>query len=254
MSIYLEQDSVIYRLHPVTKIISLGCLFTLSFAFNHPLYLIPLGLGIIVIGWVEKGLNNIRRVWPFLVGLIVLVAAFIFISGIRLTIIRREAFSEQSLLYGLGIGIRLNMIILSGLFFLSTTKVEEFIFGLNKLRIPSKLILFLFLAFRLIPNFVDSGATVVAAQQARGLDLKSGGLIRRMRAYSGLIIPIFLSGLQRTKYLSIALQSKGFGARGRRTFYLDFKIGRADVISLGALISLNLVCLWLRFQGYGIID
>ncbi|MEW5768227.1 MAG: energy-coupling factor transporter transmembrane component T [bacterium] len=253
MSIYLEQDAVLYRLHPVTKIISLGCLLALSFTFNHPLYLIPLGLGIIGIGWAGKSLNNIRRIWPFLIGLIILIAVLIFISGIRLTTIRREAFSGPSLLYGLGMGIRLNMIILSGLFFLSTTKVEEFIFGLNKLRIPSKLILPLSLAFRLIPIFVDSGATVVAAQQARGLDLESGGLIRRMKAYLGLIIPIFLSGLQKTKYLAIALQSKGFGARGKRTFYLDFKISRADVISLGVLISLNLVCLWLRFQGYGII-
>lgn len=253
MSIYLDQDSFIHRLHPVTKIISLLFLFTLPFTLNHPLYLFFLGFGIIGISRAGKILNNIQRIWPFLVGLTIGMVIFIFISGLGLTT-WRGSFSGQSLLYGLGMGIRLDMIIFSGLVFFSTTKFEEFIFGLNKLGLPFRLIFFFSMGFRLITNFVDSGINIVTAQQARGLDLESRGLIKRIKCYTSLIIPIFISGLQRNRYLFMALESKGFGARGKRTHYLEFKFTPYDTISLGVLMILNLSCLWLRFRGYGIIE
>ena len=77
---------------------------------------------------------------------------------------------------GLGMAIKLNVLLASGLLFLSTTRIEEFSYALCRLGLPYKVGFTMTMAFRLVPVFLDSALAVVQAQRCRGLDFERGSL------------------------------------------------------------------------------
>ena len=66
----------------------------------------------------------------------------------------------------------------------------------------------------------------------------------RIKKYIPLLVPIFLSTIRNTNLLAQALESKGFGYKGKSTFYMMTEFRTADY-----LISVFLI-LVLFFQFY----
>ena len=141
-------------------------------------------------------------------------------------------------------GFRLEAMLISGMIFVSSTKVEEYAYGLRVIGLPFAVSFALSLAFRLVPLFFSRIGTVVQAQQSRGLDLKNGNLFQRARKYVPLLVPIFVYAIRDTDLLSMALESKGFGMKGERTEFLSFPFLWRDYTILIALLIFNLAS-WL---------
>ncbi len=254
--LYLDKQTVIHDLSPITKIISLILLFALSLVFNHPVYLLFLLGFILLIGYKSKSLENIWRIRLLLIclGIMSLVLWSFFIKGE--TVLWKYSFlaiSTESLLYGLGIGFRLAMMIISGMIFISCTNVEEFTWGLHKLGLPFRVSFTLSLAFRLVPTFTETAHTITQAQMARGLDLDKGGFILKTKKYIPLIIPILAYAIRKTDLLAQALESKGFGTKGARTHYLEFKTSMIDYSVVALLICILIFSILLRASGFGTV-
>ena len=83
--------------------------------------------------------------------------------------------SKESILFGLGKGMKVAALVLASVLFLSSTKVEELSVGLSRLGFPYRFGFTITLAFRLVPLFIDSALTVVDAQRLRGYDFDAGG-------------------------------------------------------------------------------
>ncbi len=109
-------------------------------------------------------------------------------------------------------------------------------------------------ALRLIPTIVGMGFTIGQAQRSRGLDLESGNIIRRIRKYLPLLVPVFVSTIRSTNDFSMALESKGFGASPGRTFFLRTAIGRPDVLVMVVFVALLAGSIALRAAGYGELE
>jgi energy-coupling factor transport system permease protein len=139
--------------------------------------------------------------------------------------------------------------IIAGLIFLSTTKTEEIVLGLIRLRVPYQAAFAFSLAIRMVPTIIGTAVTVIEAQRSRGLDLESGGPLGRLRNHIPLLVPILLQTLRGTDQLAKALESRGFGARRERTSYLEIGFHAADALALalGALILVIFVAI--RFTG-----
>jgi energy-coupling factor transport system permease protein len=163
------------------------------------------------------------------------------------------SISKESILYGLGMSFRLAMMIISGMIFISCTKVEEFTWGLHKLGLPFRVSFALSLAFRLVPTFAQTAQTITQAQLSRGLDLDKGGFITRTKKYIPLIIPIIAYAIKKTDLLAQALESKGFGIKGPRTHYLEFKTSITDYLVIALLICLLVFSILLRLGGFGVV-
>jgi energy-coupling factor transport system permease protein len=252
--LYLEGNTPLHRLHPVTKIIGLILLFSAAMIFNHPLYLLPLLLFVVLVGAIARSLGNIKRVWIILTFLTLFCPAFWMLFLRRGELLVRIGFIpiyKESLFYGIGMALRLEVMLICGVIFLSCTRIEEFTAGLNKLGLPFPVCFALSLAFRLVPTFMITASTVVQAQKSRGLDLESGNLIGRIRRHLPLIIPIFIIGIRNTDLLAMALESRGFGFSKRRTYYLEFKRSWLDYVIVTSLLVLNIICLAFRFLPVG---
>jgi energy-coupling factor transport system permease protein len=50
---------------------------------------------------------------------------------------------------------------------------------------------------------------------------------------------------------SMALESKGFGAGSRRTYFLHIALGGRDVLVLAIFVLIMAGCITLRVMGYG---
>ncbi len=252
--LYLNKNTFVHRLNPITKILCLLLLFAAAMFFIHPLYLLMLAGLVLVIGISSGSLENLKKLWILMamIGFFSFILWSFFYKGP--TVIFRYRFisvSEESLLYGLGMAIRLNIMLFSGLIFLSTTRIEDFTAGLNKLGVPFSASFALSLAFRLVPMFLGTAGIIIEAQKSRGLDLDSGNIFQRIKKHIPLLIPVFVSALRTADNLSMALESKGFGAGLKRTYYMQYAFRTADCLALGFIVGLNAVILYLRLQGLG---
>jgi energy-coupling factor transport system permease protein len=147
-------------------------------------------------------------------------------------------FSLEGLFYGFMIAVKTNLMIVAGMVFLSTTKIEEIHEGLVKLKLPYRGAFAFSTAIRLVPMIVATSYTIIQAQKSRGLDLDSGTLFEKIRKYVPLMIPTLVSVIRGTNVFSMALESKGFGYSSVRTNYLELRMKGHDYVMacIGILI------------------
>lgn len=260
MSIYLyrEGESPVHRLHPVTKILGLVFSFIACMLIIHPVSFFPFLSFVLLVGVISGSLGNLKRVWPFMLVLFVFTFLIwcVFYGGQETIFLwGRLRITRESILYGLGMALRLDLLFLLGLIFLSTTRVEEFTAGLQWLGLPYTFGFALSLAFRMVPVFMESAFTIVQAQKSRGLDFRRGNLIQRLRRYLPVIIPVFMTALRKADGMAVALESRGFRPdMHRRRPCVHYPFGWQDGIAMAVSVSFVLLHGWFLRWGVGNIS
>lgn len=255
--LYVPRDTWLHRLDPRAKILAVLGLFVIALAFSDPRYLIGPTLLVLLLLAAARALSNVARVWILLVLLLLYSLGLwpFFVSGQTpfLTIWGHPVTLEAAA-FGAGMGLRVNLMLLSGLFLLSTMTIEAFTLALQRLGLPAPASFALSLAFRWVPSLLGSAETIVQAQRARGLDLAAGGLLARLRRYPPLLVPLIGHQLRQTSLLAMALESKGFGPDVRRHALVELRMRPADWAALLCVAAAVALCLWLRWEGYGYIE
>lgn len=253
LSLYRQADSFPYRLNPITKIVSLLMVFQIAMTLQHPAYLGGLFF-LLLAGMLAWGI--LLRVWRgvwILMGILFLLTTLLW-----MVFMARGSGGFPSAIgfrFGAGMGLRLDLMLMAGVVFLTTTRVEAFTWALTRLGVPYRAGFALTLAFRLVPVFLENALTVADAQKCRGWQVDRGGPIRRARRYVPLLVPIFISSLRSADHLSMALESKGFGTPrpvGRRGPRLG-RFGWPDWACLVFLAGLDILVIILRIGGYGTV-
>jgi energy-coupling factor transport system permease protein len=248
--LYLDRDTWVHRLDPRTKMLLLVGAFVLAFLFVNPLYGLAVLALVVLFGAAAKSLINLKRVRFILImiGLVTVVLWSIFAQGQTPLFLFVE---RESLLYGIGVALRIDATIVAGMIFLSTTRNEEIATGLVRLGLPYRFAFAVSTALRLVPTIAATGSTISQAQRSRGLDLESGNIFQRVRKNTPLLIPVFVSTIRSTNVFSMALESKGFGASTKRTYLLDLAMSRRDWVVLAVFVLLLAAAIALRLLGYG---
>ncbi len=229
--LYVDTASPVHRLDPRTKLFLMLESFVAAVMFSRPGPLAAL-LGILLLyGALGGTLGNLRRIWPLLAGIAVFsIVTWSVVARGTTPLVWRVTL--ESLSYGVGAAIKIDGMIISGLIFLSATRIEEIVLGLIRLRVPYRAAFAFSLGIRMVPTVIGTAATVIEAQRSRGLDLEEKGFLARLKAYIPLLVPILLQTLRSTDQLAKALESRGFGARRRRTSYLEIGFQQRDVVAL----------------------
>ena len=237
--LYLDQDTWIHRLDPRTKLIGVLILFSICLCFNHPLYLAAIGLAVLLIAISAKSLRNFWRLRLILALLILFSMAMwpFFVKGrTPLWSWGPLQVSQESLLYGIAMGLRLATFVGTGLIFLSTTRNEELTNGLIRMGCPYPVAFALSTALRLVPTFAGAGATIIQAQVSRGLDLESGTIFSRLGKIIPQAVPLFIYAIRHTNLLAMALESRGFSPESKRTLYYEPHMHTKDYAVLSLLL------------------
>ena len=176
--------------------------------------------------------------------IIILMAIYIFIPNnhyylpvafhIGSLAIKWDAFCQTGYII-----LRLIMMISLTMVLTSTTKpmdmtnaFEWYMAPLKPLHFPShEIAMTLSIALRFIPTLLDETERIMKAQSSRGVDFNHGGLFKRMGAVIALIIPLFVSALERSEELANAMIVRGYDPRAKRTKYRLLRFSWRDIIA-----------------------
>ena len=72
------------------------------------------------------------------------------------------------------------------------------------------------IALRFIPILLEETDKIMKAQQARGADFETGGIIKRAKAMIPILVPLFISAFRRAGDLAMAMEARCYhGGEGR---------------------------------------
>jgi energy-coupling factor transport system permease protein len=143
--------------------------------------------------------------------------------------------------------LRFIAMLLAGIFFLSVTALEDFSNGLMLLKVPYAAAFAVSLSFRLVNTFISTGFLIVEAQEARGNDATRGNIIKRMKAYVPLLVPLILNGIKKAETLNLALESKGFSPQNKPDISGRYKMKAIDTAALLALGISSIIFIAAKF-------
>jgi energy-coupling factor transport system permease protein len=247
LTLYVPGASPVHRLHPVTKLASLLTVVVAAFLVDRPLVLAPLLVALVGLLVAVGGADNLRRFRIlFVLTFVFTLVVWTFFGGGTAGTPTRAGF-----FLGLSTAVRLATFLAAGLVFLTTTRVEEVAYALGRLGVPYKVGFTLTLAFRLVPVFFDAALAVVQAQRCRGLEFGRGGIVRRLRRFVPVIVPVLIGALRRADRMAMALELRGFNSGRPRTTYLRARAGAADVAAGVVVAAAVVVYLGLWATGVG---
>jgi energy-coupling factor transport system permease protein len=253
VNVYLDHDTALHRLHPQVKLGILAATFASVYGVDQPMLVLPVtaALGLLLVA--GGAAVNVRRFAPMFVG--VPIATFVVWS-----VFYGRAPSAAGMLprpraeameFAAGMALKLESFLAASVLFLSITRVEEFTDALRGLGLPYRISFTIAMAFRLVPLFLTSALSVVAAQRARGLDFSRGGLLERLGRYMPVIVPVFMGALRRAEAMAMALESRGFGRQTPRTSFARSRLAARDLFAATTIAAVVVVYLWAWAHGYG---
>jgi energy-coupling factor transport system permease protein len=228
---YQHGESVVHRLHPVTKVTLLVCC-VLGAYLAPPVALVAL-LGLLVCSSAVAGVATSvgRAALPILVplalGLLAIHGFFRAGSGVVLASVGPLTLWRDGVAYAVSFLGVLTAFVLAGLVFVSTTHPKKLMTGLTDAGVPRKLGYVFVASLQLVPDLRRRAERIVDAQRSRGLDTR-GSVPSRVRALVSLLGPLLIGALVSTQTRSLALEARGFSLDGPRTSLYALSSTRLD--------------------------
>lgn len=239
--------SWLHRRNPATKLLGLAWVILAAFLLP-PLTLPALGAGALLLG-AANGLGGsvVRalRIPAVLVASILVVNAC-FYPGAQDIIARLGpiALSREGIAFGLVTAGRVLVAFIASILFLQATLPDDLLETLVARGASHRFAWVILSAVQMVPRLQESAATILEAQQARGLEIR-GSFGRRVRALVPLIGPVLLGSLIDARERTFALEARGFGAGGPRTAYRVVPDPRGDRwLRLAILLAMAAVIAW----------
>ena len=239
---YLDNDTWVHRLHPLVRLLGMVSVFISAFVAARPIALVPiLSVLIGLLAWTGS-LPNVYRL-RYLFALIFIMTTLIWTlfygpdGAPPVFAWGPIAISRTAPWFAIGMALKLDTFLASGVLCLSVTRIEEFAYALGQLGLPYKLGFTMTMAFRLVPVFVEAAGTVVQAQRCRGLDFDRGTPWQRVRRYVPVIVPVFMGALRRADQMAMTLDARGFQAPAMRTVLDPWRVRALDLLVAAVLLA-----------------
>jgi energy-coupling factor transport system permease protein len=232
-------QDLMYRLDPRSKLLFVASLaLCLALASGTEVMLLVLA-GLHLLAVLSRGTRaRISVLWRALLPLVVTI---VLLGSLRwrpehpLLAVGPVAFTGPSLWGAVGLAARIAGLSLGLSLMLWTTEPGDLVAGLTRLGVPYTGGLSFVMALQYVMTFQLRFQQILEAQQSRGLTLPRANPIRAARTYIPVIVPLIISALRSVDSLALALQSRGFGAGGRRTSRRSLHVRARDwVFVIGA--------------------
>lgn len=96
------------------------------------------------------------------------------------------------------------------------------------------------IALRFIPTLLEETDKIMQAQKARGADMESGGIVKRVKALVPVLVPLFVSAFRRAYDLATAMECRCYHGGSGRTRMKSLHMGAIDVKA--AAVMFFIVC------------
>ena len=253
---YFPTDSLIHRLDPRVKIISLIAYIVLVFCTFNYYALALMGASVFAIVLMTK------------------VPLKMYLKSLKVIIVIVLITSILNLFYGTGepifqwwiikvtwagihnavfVCVRIVCLILLSSVLTFTTSPTDLTDALERLMKPltvfhikvHEIAMMMTIALRFVPTLLEETDKIIAAQKARGADMESGSLFSRIRAMVPVLVPLFVSAFRRAYELAVAMECRCYRGGDGRTRMKQLHMSKRDAaaIALGIVLIAGIVLL-----------
>ncbi len=236
---FFPSNSFLHKLDPRTKIISVFLMMIVIFAaegitayiFLTAVTCAAIFLSKIPVKIILKSLKPIS--WIILFTLLI---HFFTHEGEILAEIFIFKLTDEGIKFGILISLRLILLIIFSSLLTFTTSpiqltdaIENLLKPLKKFGIPAhEFAMMMTISLRFIPTLIEELDKIIKAQKSRGVDFEEKNLVKRLKNFVPVLVPLFLSSFRRADELAVAMESRCYRGGEGRTHYRQLKFGRID--------------------------
>lgn len=116
--------------------------------------------------------------------------------------------------------------------------LESLLKPLARLGVPvARITTVLSITLMFIPSILDQSHKLVRAQMARGADLESANLLRRVRDVIPVLVPLFVKVFHDADELAVAMDARAYGGGTNRSRLYPLKIGAGEAILTALFVA-----------------
>ncbi len=249
---YLPGSSLLHRLDPRVKLLSLLILITALFLVKTFFGFFLLALFIMVIFAVSRlpwryFLRGLRPVLYIII--FTLALHFLFTKGgVVYWRLGPLTVEEAGVFMGTFMTLRLVLLVVTTLLVTLTTSPIAFADGIEfmlrpfrRIGIPAhEIAMMMTIALRFIPTLMEESDKIRKAQMARGADFETGNIFKRARSMVPLLVPLFVSAFRRADDLAVAMEARCYRGGENRTRMRELHTGPLDYYGLATVTAIVL--------------
>lgn len=244
---YFPGESVIHRLDPRVKIIA-------TLLFIVELFIVDNFIGFAVAAAYLGAIIAVSKVpLSFIVrGLKPIIVILLFTFALNIFMVDGQIIWQWKFLHITVEGVRLAVfmairiiLLLIGSSMLTlctrplslTDGIERLLSPFKKIGLPAhEIAMMMTIALRFIPTLLEETDKIMKAQQARGADFESGGLIQKAKALIPILVPLFVSAFRIAMDLAMAMESRCYRGGEHRTRMHEMKLHGKDWAAVAFMI------------------
>jgi len=248
---FIDTNSVLHKLDPRTKLLSLIAFIVFVFVANNFLSLGVLAVLLLICIFVSKiplnmYLKNLKAILPIII-ITALLNVFYTDGGKVLIDWWIFTVTTGGIYRAIFMAVRIILLILSSAVLSYSTSPTSLTGAIESLLKPLKLIglenavhtmaMTMTIALRFIPTLIEETEKIMNAQKARGANLDSGNILKRVKALLPILIPLLISSVRRAYELAEAMECRCYNGGEGRTKYRLMKYSRVDITAGIVLIT-----------------
>lgn len=244
---YFPGESVIHRLDPRVKIIA-------TLLFIVELFIVDNFIGFAVAAVYLGAIIAVSKVpLSFIVrGLKPIIVILLFTFALNIFMVDGQIIWQWKFLHITVEGVRLAVfmairiiLLLIGSSMLTlctrplslTDGIERLLSPFKKIGLPAhEIAMMMTIALRFIPTLLEETDKIMKAQQARGADFESGGLIQKAKALIPILVPLFVSAFRIAMDLAMAMESRCYRGGEHRTRMHEMKLHGKDWAAIAFMV------------------
>ncbi|MCH5303313.1 MAG: energy-coupling factor transporter transmembrane protein EcfT [Ruminococcus sp.] len=240
---FIPGNGIVHRTDPRVKIILLVALIVLIFCtFNFAaLALITAAiLGIIVLSGIPvKMYFKSLKVIIFIIIITSLLNMF-YGTGEPIWQLGVLKLTLSGIYRAVFVSVRIILLILISSCLTFTTSPTDLTDAIERLMKPLKVFhikvheiaMMMTIALRFVPTLLEETDKIMSAQKSRGADMESGGLIKKVKSMTPVLIPLFVSAFRRAFELAMAMECRCYQGGEGRTRMKTLHVHRLDIICI----------------------
>lgn len=234
---YVQGNSLMHRLHPLTKFFWTLTVLALSFLSSNLLFLSVLLCSNIVIAAVSGVLRKMIPVFRGLVVfafILVLCQVFMVEEGqpfYLLPFAKLGRVTDVGLQLSLIMALRMVVTVSTIPLLMMTTRMTDLSYMLTgTLRLPYSYVFMFLTALQFIPAYISEMNRILKAQMARGYESDTKNIFKKILVIIPLAVPLLVMAVRRIQIRAISMDLRGFSS-AKRSNYRVIKLQTADCVA-----------------------
>ena len=239
---YYQTESVIHSLDPRVKLMG-TMVFIISLFIGRSVWMY-LAVTLFLFGVIKLSKVPLKFIIKGLKAVLILVilsAAFnLFLTdGTVVFRLWKLTITKEGIITAVFMVIRLLYLIMGSSLMTLTTTPNNLTDGLEKglgflkvIKVPvHEIAMMMSIALSFIPILIEETDKIMKAQMARGANFENKNLIKRVKSYVPILVPLFISAFRRAGDLAMAMEARCYHGGDGRTKMKPLKYQRADYVA-----------------------